>query len=161
MRAHKPLQRQNSAKRQAKTSSLILLSDQNLEGRNVSEILELLQRNDLSNINSPVHKVVHKSICKRNSYEEALQPSTSKNARQQDCSSPVCPPTPTHHARRLKPSLPASYPLEPEQVPSPEIRVADIRPLNHMRYNIRQMELRTSEIRTDADAAESSLADNG
>lgn len=61
----------------------------------------------------------------------------------------ICPPTPTHHARRFR-LLNDNIPLElqsrdvcsPETVPSPEIRRADIVPLTS-----RSDYLRTSEIR--------------
>lgn len=66
MRPHRPLQRQTSGRRHAKTSSLILLSDgQNLDA---SEILEMLQ----ANINSPgIKNVGHKNICKMHSWDES------------------------------------------------------------------------------------------
>lgn len=52
--------------------------------------------------------------------------------------SPICPPTPTHHARRyhrtmnenLSPSLRSREVFSPETIPSPEIRHADIVPLS-------------------------------
>lgn len=61
----------------------------------------------------------------------------------------ICPPTPTHHARRFR-MLNDNIPLDlcsrdicsPETVPSPEIRRADIVPLTS-----RSDYLRTSEIR--------------
>lgn len=71
----------------------------------------------------------------------------------------VCPPTPTHHARRLRslsvslgpPELRSRDIFSPETVTSPEIRHADIIPLTkHSDY------LRTSEIRENGEGGESS-----
>lgn len=63
----------------------------------------------------------------------------------------ICPPTPTHHARRLRslsdhlvpPELRTREVYSPEPIPSPEIRRADIIPLTN-----RSDYLRTSEIRS-------------
>lgn len=71
----------------------------------------------------------------------------------------VCPPTPTHHARRLRslsvslapPELRSRDIFSPETVNSPDIRQADIIPLNqHSDY------LRTNEIRENGEGGEAS-----
>lgn len=73
----------------------------------------------------------------------------------------VCPPTPTHHARRLRslsvslgpPELRSRDIFSPETVTSPEIRHADIIPLTkHSDY------LRTTEIRENGEGGESSTS---
>lgn len=73
----------------------------------------------------------------------------------------VCPPTPTHHARRLRslsvslgpPELRSRDIFSPETVTSPEIRHADIIPLTkHSDY------LRASEMRENGEGGESSTA---
>lgn len=71
----------------------------------------------------------------------------------------ICPPTPTHHARRLRslseglgpPDLRSREIFSPETVTSPEIRHADIVPLTN-----RSDYLRTSEIRENGEGEASS-----
>lgn len=65
----------------------------------------------------------------------------------------ICPPTPTHHARRLRslsdglggpPELRSREIFSPETVTSPEIRVADIVPLTRRSDYLRTTEIRES-----------------
>ncbi|KAJ6637544.1 E3 ubiquitin-protein ligase HECW2, partial [Pseudolycoriella hygida] len=77
----------------------------------------------------------------------------------------ICPPTPTHHARRLRslseglggpPELRSRDIFSPETVTSPEIRVADIVPLTR-----RSDYLRTTEIRESGEGESSMLHMSG
>lgn len=75
----------------------------------------------------------------------------------------ICPPTPTHHARRLR-VVDGDTPLltreifSPETVTSPEIRVADIVPLTRRSDYLRTSEIRDiREMRESGEGGESSM----
>lgn len=69
----------------------------------------------------------------------------------------ICPPTPTHHARRLRslsdhlgpPELRTREVYSPEPIPSPEIRRADIIPLTNRSDYLRTSEIRSVDVEND------------
>lgn len=97
-------------------------------------------------------------------HTKPIRPQPRTLTRVGACAHGICPPTPTHHARRLRtlsdgingigviggpPELRSREIFSPETVTSPEIRVADIVPLTR-----RSDYLRTSEIREVRESGE-------